>query len=61
MAKVTSFGDELTKAIYDLTNQLSKVLDGKSNEKMSSNCFSSTRKKGNVGNDDEDTNIKKMD
>lgn len=59
MAKVPSFGDELSKAV-DLTNQMSEteILDDKCNEGMSSNCFPSTSGKGNVRNDDEDTNIK---
>lgn len=60
MPKVPSFNDELSKAIDDLTNQMSEteILDDKCNEGMSSNSFPSTSGKGNVGNDDEDTNIK---
>lgn len=60
MAKVPSFGDELSKAIDDLTNQMSEtdILDDQCNGGMSSNCFPSTSGKGNVRNDDEDTNIK---
>lgn len=60
MAKVPSFGDELSKAIDDLTNQMSEteILDDQCNGIMSSNCFPSTSGKGNVRNDDEDTNIK---
>lgn len=60
MAKVPSFGDELSKAKDDLTNQMSEteILDDQCNGGMSSNCFPSTSGKGNVRNDDEDTNIK---
>lgn len=60
MAKVPSFGDELSKAIDDLINQMSEneILDDQCNGGMSSNCFPSTSGKGNVRNDDEDTNIK---
>lgn len=60
MAKVPSFGDELSKAIDDLTNQISEteLLDDKCNQGMSSNSFPSTNRPENVGNYDEDTNIK---
>lgn len=60
MAKVPFFGDVFSKVIDDLTNQMSEteILDDKCNEGMSSNCFPSTSGKGNVGNDDQDTNIK---
>lgn len=42
MAKVPSFGDELSKAIDDLTNQMSEteILDDQCNGGMSLNCFS---------------------
>lgn len=60
MAKVPSFGDELSKAIDDLTNQMSEteILDDQCNGGMISNCFPPTSGKGSVRNDEEDTNIK---
>lgn len=60
MAKVPSFGDELSNAIDDLTNQMSEteILDDQCNGGMISNWFPSTSGKGSVRNDEEDTNIK---
>lgn len=47
MAKEPSFGNEPSKTIDDLTNQMSEteVLDDKRNEEFSSNCFPSTSKR----------------
>lgn len=61
MAKEPSFGNEPSKTVDDLTNQMSEteVLDDKRNEEFSSNCFPSTSKRGKLENVDEDINIKK--